>query len=161
MRKIDVLLNKYAESHQTKFNKAIHYICVPAIFFSLMGFLSLVSFKNLFTGILPEYLLSYANLATLVIFIGLFYYLKLSKSLFLGMLLFCILVMFGIGLLKTVTFIPFWGLMLGIFVIAWIFQFVGHNHEGKKPNFLEDIQFLMIGPAWTISHIFDALKLKY
>ena len=37
MRKIDALLKEYGESHQNKTNKLIHWICVPAIFFSIVG----------------------------------------------------------------------------------------------------------------------------
>ena len=36
-----------------------------------------------------------------------------------------------------------------IFVVAWIGQFIGHKIEGKKPSFFEDLQFLLIGPAWV------------
>jgi len=41
-----------------------------------------------------------------------------------------------------------WPVSLGIFVVAWIGQFIGHKIEGKKPSFIEDIQFLLIGPLW-------------
>ena len=50
-----------------------------------------------------------------------------------------------------------WQLSLGIFVLAWIGQFYGHKVEGKKPSFFKDLQFLLIGPLWTIKTI---LKLK-
>jgi uncharacterized membrane protein YGL010W len=43
---------------------------------------------------------------------------------------------------------------IGLFVIAWIGQFYGHKIEGKKPSFLEDLQFLLIGPAWVFEKIF-------
>lgn len=40
-----------------------------------------------------------------------------------------------------------WILYLSIFIITWILQFLGHKIEGKKPSFLKDIQFLLIGPT--------------
>ncbi|HXD93427.1 MAG TPA: Mpo1-like protein, partial [Bacteroidia bacterium] len=40
-----------------------------------------------------------------------------------------------------------------IFILAWIAQFYGHNIEGKKPSFLKDVQFLLIGPAWIMSFL--------
>jgi uncharacterized membrane protein YGL010W len=40
-----------------------------------------------------------------------------------------------------------------IFVVAWIGQFVGHKIEGKKPSFFEDLQFLLIGPAWVVNSL--------
>ena len=36
-------LNAYGESHQNPTNKAIHWVCVPAITFTLLGLLSLVN----------------------------------------------------------------------------------------------------------------------
>ena len=161
MRKIDSLLSQYAESHQTKLNKQIHYFCVPAIFFSLIGLLSLIPTGGLLQSIFPDTLVSYAHIGTIVILLGSLYYLRLSIPLFIGMVIFSILVLLGLNQIHLIQSVPFWAIMVAIFVIAWVVQFYGHNHEGKKPKFLKDIQFLMVGPAWTISHIFDALKIKY
>lgn len=161
MRKIDTLLAEYAVSHQTKLNIAIHYICVPLIFFSLIGLLASIPIPNVITNALPTFLVPYAHFGTLVIIFGLFYYLKLSKALFLGMLLFSTVVLLTINFVLLYVAAPLWLSMLLIFVIAWIGQFIGHNHEGKKPSFLKDLQFLMIGPAWTMSHLFDALDIKF
>ena len=41
-----------------------------------------------------------------------------------------------------------------VFAIAWVFQFVGHKIEGKKPSFLEDLTFLLIGPLWVGKDLF-------
>ena len=48
-----------------------------------------------------------------------------------------------------------------IFILAWIGQFIGHKIEGKKPSFFEDIQFLLIGPAWLLSFIYKKMGIKY
>jgi uncharacterized membrane protein YGL010W len=56
---------------------------------------------------------------------------------------------------------PLWAFALIVFTIAWIFQFYGHNIEGKKPSFLKDLQFLLIGPAWIMSFIYKNVGLKY
>lgn len=161
MRKIDSLISEYAESHQTSFNKTVHYFCVPAIFFSLIGLLASIPLPDFVINIFPSSLASYAHFGTLVIILGLFYYLRLSLVLFVGMLFFSLLVLFGVQQVRLIDSVPLWAVMLGIFVIAWIVQFIGHKHEGKKPSFLKDVQFLMIGPAWTMSHLFDALKIKF
>ncbi|MDO6596674.1 DUF962 domain-containing protein [Oceanihabitans sp. 2_MG-2023] len=161
MRKIDSLLTEYAESHQTKMNIAIHYVCVPLIFFSLIGLLASIPMPEIITNSLPTTLTSYAHFGTLIILFGLFYYLRLSVVLFIGMLLFSALVLFGIHQIAQLNIAPLWIMMLILFVVAWIGQFIGHNHEGKKPSFLKDLQFLMIGPAWTMSHVFEALKIKF
>ena len=161
MRKIDQLLQEYGESHQTKFNRIVHYFCVPAIFFSLIGLLAAIPIGNLLTQSIPSTLLPYAHIGSIVILLGLLYYLRLSIPLFIGMLLFSVLVLLGINQIQVLNIAPLWVIMLGIFVIAWIVQFVGHNHEGKKPSFLKDVQFLMIGPAWTMSHLFNAVGIKF
>jgi uncharacterized membrane protein YGL010W len=123
--------------------------------------LASIPFPETLTQTLPNGLLPYAHFGTLVIVFGLFYYLRLSLMLFIGMLLFSGLVLFGIQQINELDIAPLWVIMLIIFVVAWIGQFIGHNHEGKKPSFLKDLQFLMIGPAWTMSHVFEALHIKF
>lgn len=161
MRKIDALLAEYGESHQTQFNIKVHYICVPVIFFSLIGLLASIPVSDTVIQAFPGFLQAYVHLGTLVILLGLIYYFRLSKTLFVGMVLFSILVLLGIDVIQVSTSLALWIPMLAIFVVAWIGQFIGHNHEGKKPSFLKDLQFLMIGPAWTMSHLFDGLKIKF
>jgi uncharacterized membrane protein YGL010W len=36
----------------------------------------------------------------------------------------------------------------GLFILGWIFQFVGHAFEGKEPEFLHDWRFLLVGVRW-------------
>jgi uncharacterized membrane protein YGL010W len=48
-----------------------------------------------------------------------------------------------------------------IFVVAWIGQFIGHKIEGKKPSFLQDVQYLLIGPAWLLHFIFKKVGIGY
>tara|TARA_B100000925_G_scaffold291892_1_gene282240 strand:- start:9168 stop:9530 length:363 start_codon:yes stop_codon:yes gene_type:complete len=47
---------------------------------------------------------------------------------------------------------------LAIFVVGWIFQFVGHKIEGKKPSFIEDLLFLLVGPVWVFYPIIKKIK---
>ena len=161
MRKIEALLNEYAVSHQTKLNIAIHYVCVPLIFFSLIGLLASIPVPEAIINVFPNAFAPYVHFGTLVIVLGLIYYLRLSLVLFIGMLVFSAIVLLIINQIALLQFAPLWMVMLGIFVVSWIGQFIGHNHEGKKPSFLKDLQFLMIGPAWTMSHLFDAFKIKF
>jgi uncharacterized membrane protein YGL010W len=50
---------------------------------------------------------------------------------------------------------------VAIFVVAWIFQFIGHHIEGKKPSFIEDIQYLWFGPLFVLSKVFKRLGLHW
>jgi len=54
-----------------------------------------------------------------------------------------------------------WKTCLILFVVAWIGQFIGHKIEGKKPSFLNDIVFLLIGPAWLLHFIYKKLGIRY
>jgi uncharacterized membrane protein YGL010W len=46
-----------------------------------------------------------------------------------------------------------WKLALGVFVVGWIFQFVGHAFEGKPPEFFHDWRFLLVGLRWWAAKI--------
>ena len=67
------------------------------------------------------------------------------------MLLFSLICLIGNGYLAAL--IPLFYTSLTIFVIAWIGQFYGHHIEGKKPSFMKDLQFLLIGPAWVFEKL--------
>ena len=155
MQTLQQLLDKYAESHQNKTNKIIHYFCVPAIFFSVIGLLMSIPsnlIQNL-TGISDSL---YANWGVVALIPVLLFYIRLSLKmtfLILGFSILCIL-----GNFQMNVFVELWQASVVIFVIAWIIQFYGHKIEGKKPSFLDDIKFLMIGPAWILDDIFKSKK---
>jgi uncharacterized membrane protein YGL010W len=44
-----------------------------------------------------------------------------------------------------------WPLPVGLFVVGWIFQFVGHAYERKPPEFLRDPRFLFVGLRWWMA----------
>lgn len=47
----------------------------------------------------------------------------------------------------------FWVIPLALFIIGWIFQFIGHYFEGKPPEFFKDWRFLFVGLRWWIKKI--------
>jgi uncharacterized membrane protein YGL010W len=158
MRKIDQLLAEYGESHQDVTNKTIHWICVPLIFFSIIGLIASIP-SGPIQALLGEGN-PYANWATVALVLVIAYYVSLSIWLSVGMAVFgliCIMLVRFITLMNA----PLWAVSLGIFVVAWIGQFYGHKVEGKKPSFLKDIQFLLIGPAWLMHFIYKKLGIPY
>ena len=52
-------------------------------------------------------------------------------------------------------------LSAGIFVAAWIGQFVGHRIEGRSPSFFKDLQFLLIGPLWLLAFLYRRWGWRY
>jgi uncharacterized membrane protein YGL010W len=157
MRKIDLLLSEYGESHQNVTNKTIHWVCVPLIFFSVVGLIASIP-----SGVLQPLLGEnpYANWATIAMVIAIAYYSTLSLTLTVGMAAFAYLCLFVARLISESS-TPLWAASLFIFVVAWIGQFYGHKVEGKKPSFLKDVQFLMIGPAWLMHFIYKKLGIPY
>jgi uncharacterized membrane protein YGL010W len=159
MRKIDELLEEYGESHQNETNKAIHWICVPMIFFSVVGLIASIpsDFVQRFLGEGNPY----ANWAAVLAILILIYYVSLSIPLGFGMLLFTLACLYGVRLIGQSDIAPLWLVSIVIFVVAWIGQFYGHKIEGKKPSFLKDIQFLLIGPAWLMHFVYRKLRIPY
>jgi len=50
--------------------------------------------------------------------------------------------------LATGFFHWLWGWTLGLFVLGWSLQFIGHAFEGKEPEFFRDWRFLFVGVRW-------------
>lgn len=155
MRSIHQWLDEYHQSHQNRHNKILHWVCVPLIVLSLLGFLWLVDIPLAISGSDLN-----LNLAVLIMFFATLYYLYLSWSLALGMLLIFTLMLFFLYLLSQLH-IPLWFICSVIFIAAWIGQFIGHKIEGKQPSFFEDLRFLLIGPLWLLSFIYKKLDINY
>ena len=153
-------LDAYGESHQNPTNKAVHWICVPVIFFTLIGLLSLIPLGGLKESI-PSGFAPYIHLGTLVIFLGLLFFLRLSFSIALGMLVVSAVVLYLVKVVNLAFPDSALWFYVTLFVVAWIGQFIGHKVEGQKPSFLDDVKFLLIGPAWLLHFIYRKLGIPY
>ena len=142
VRPIDSLIAKYAESHVNPVNEIIHFICVPVIVFTALG---------LIWSIHP-----YAAVAAALL--SLVYYFRLSAPFGFGMLLMSGAMLGVLYALPAGYVLP---VSVAVFVIAWIAQFIGHEIEGKKPSFLDDLRFLMIGPLFVLSFLYRRLHIAY
>lgn len=128
MRTLEQWLSDYAQSHQNPTNKKIHNICVPAIFFVIIALIWKLS---------PLLFFLAAGGAS-------WFYYRLSPAVGMagaGAILLCAL------LQAALNFSTFF--LLLVFLLAWVGQFYGHKVEGQKPSFLDDLQFLLIGPLWV------------
>lgn len=64
------------------------------------------------------------------------------------------LIILSLILLPAVPFVTgFWRWPAALFVVGWIFQFVGHAFEGKPPEFLHDWRFLFVGARWWLAKV--------
>jgi uncharacterized membrane protein YGL010W len=141
MRRVDELFSRYAEYHRNPVNKAIHWVCVPLIVWSLLGLLWALS---------P--IAAYVAVAAAMLF-----YAWLSPSLAVGMLGVVALMVYPLTLLGGHILV----VCVAVFIAAWIGQFFGHLIEGRKPAFLEDIRSLLVGPAWLLGFIYRRLGIAY
>ena len=141
MPPIDEWLTRYGESHRSPVNKALHWICVPAITWSVIA--------------IAWWLWPYA--ALVLCSLALAFYAYLSLPIAFGMLAVVALMVAPLPLLKVNV-----AMLAGIvFVTAWIGQFAGHRVEGRKPSFFDDIKFLLIGPAWLLGFIYRRMHIRY
>ena len=142
-RKIDVLLQHYGLSHTHPINELIHFVAIPAIMLSLVGL---------------QFAL-HPLLALAMIVLSLVYYARLSWPFTVCMLLVSSVMLALIDAMQTAgVLVPACVL---IFAVAWIFQFVGHYLEGKKPSFFEDLQYLLVGPLFVLSKAFERLGVRW
>lgn len=129
MKTVTEWFDEYSESHQNPTNKAIHWVCVPAILFSIIGIIAQFN----------------AMLTALIIVLTLVFYARMDIVLAVAMAALLFVMAWLIIILPVGK-----GFYLGLFVVAWIGQFYGHKVEGKKPSFFKDLQILLIGPVWCM-----------
>ena len=141
MRKIDALFQRYGESHRNATNKAIHWLCVPLITWSVLAALW-----------------AWTPIAVYVLIaLAIVFYVRLSFAIAIGMLIVSALIVLTFSLVTQHLLL----VAIGVFAAAWVGQFIGHIIEGKKPSFVEDIQFLLVGPAWLLAFVYRRLGIGY
>ena len=134
------LLESYEKNHQNPINEAIHIIAIPLIMFSILGMTAAFD-------IFLEYIL---------VGIVFFYYLKLSKTAALLMLVW-LLIYLGLVILLKPYIIE---ISILLFAFGWILQFLGHFIEGKRPSFFEDLRYFLIGPLFVVQKVNSKFGIK-
>lgn len=152
-RPVDRFLGNYSEDHRNPTNQLVHWVCVPLIVWTVMALLWVIPVPAMFR---PGAVAGLAMLAALL------FYLKLSRPLALAMLV----AFAALALVTHALYVALGPSMLawtavGVFVLAWIAQFIGHQVEGKRPSFLTDLVYLLIGPLWLMSKLFRRLGWAY
>jgi len=141
MRTVDQLFERYGGYHRHPTNKAIHWVCVPLIVWSVLGLIWSVS----------------SIAAYFVIGAALVFYVWLSLPLALGMLAVIAAMLYALTLLGERAL----AVSAVVFVLAWIGQFVGHGIERSRPSFTEDVRSFLVGPAWLMGFVYRRLGIRY
>jgi uncharacterized membrane protein YGL010W len=153
-REVDRWLGHYSEDHRNSTNILIHWICVPLILWTGIALLWLVP--------VPAMLGRPGLWAGVAMFFALSFYLRLSRPLGFGMLVaFVALGLITEGFYRLLGAQTLMWLAIIVFVLAWIAQFIGHKIEGKRPSFLTDIAYLLIGPVWLVAKIMRRMGIAY
>ncbi|EZI27613.1 MULTISPECIES: DUF962 domain-containing protein [Pseudomonas] len=144
-------LSQYAAYHRDPRNIASHFIGIPLIVVAVAVLLSRPAWVVGGLWISP---------ALLVALLSAWFYLRLEWAL--GVLMTVLMglsVWAGHALAAQST--SLWlGSGIGMFVVGWVIQFVGHYYEGKKPAFVDDISGLIVGPLFVVAELAFLLGLR-
>jgi uncharacterized membrane protein YGL010W len=146
-------LDSYSRDHQHPVNRALHWICVPLIVWSALAMMWMIP--------VPQAWFRPGSWAVLAIVLAFTWYWKRARRLAAALLI--VLALFALSCAWACEqFGPPWLLRAGlaVFVVAWIGQFVGHLIEGRRPSFLTDLAYLLIGPAWLMDKLLRRLGFK-
>lgn len=141
-RQIDILLEKYSESHRNPVNELIHCVCVPAIVLSFLGLIWA----------------AHPLAAVAATVVSLLYYVSLSLTFAFAMLIMSSAMLWLLEAMPQPAVLP--GAIV-VFAVAWIGQFIGHRIEGRKPSFFDDLRFLLIGPLFVLGVLFRRIRIGY
>ena len=155
-RPIDRWFASYAGDHRNDANQWIHVFAVPAILWSVIALLWCIPAPG--TWFRPGIWAAFACFAAWM------FYFNASRRIGFGMLAVFVAMLWltrWIHVSQGTQFL-LW-LAVGVFVVAWIAQFIGHSKlfEGKKPSFFTDLKYLLIGPAWVLAKLYRKLGLRW
>ena len=154
MRSVHDWFGNYARDHRHPTNRLIHWVCVPLILWAVIAALWVIPVPAALGR--PGF---WAGMAMVAAFA---FYWKMSKPVGIAMLI--AFVVFGLVteiLYRTLGPGDLLWLAIGVFVVAWIGQFIGHHIEGARPSFLTDLAYLLIGPAWLAGKLMRRLNIHY
>lgn len=153
-RDIDRYFAHYSADHRNSTNQAIHWICVPAIVWSVIA--------ALWTVPVPTAFGQPGLWAAVAMFLAFLWYYRHSRRLGLAMaLVFVLLALVTELLFRQLGVRGLLYLAVAVFVFAWIGQFIGHKIEGQKPSFFTDVFYLLVGPAWLMGKAMRRLRVPY
>lgn len=152
MRTFEQWMAEYQVSHNHPTNKLIHKIFVPLIMLTVIGLLWSIPVPQIFTTV------PFLNWATIFILGCLMFYLTLNFVMFLSMVVATLIMCWICHTLHQAGILLQFSII--VFVISWVAQFYGHKLEGKKPSFLQDLAFLLIGPLWVFRAFYAQMGIK-
>ncbi|MFJ2445713.1 DUF962 domain-containing protein [Pseudomonas sp. NPDC087626] len=145
-------LSQYAAYHRDPRNIASHFIGIPLIVVAVAVLLSRPSWSVAELWLSPAVLVALASA---------WFYLRLEVRL--GVLMTVLLgLSVWLGQVVAAQSTGVWlGSGIGLFVLGWVIQFVGHYYEGRKPAFVDDVSGLIVGPLFVVAELAFLLGLRH
>lgn len=157
MKSIEEQLARYKSVHLNAKNIKTHFIGVPLIVLAVTLLLNSVKFIFINEEVLSKPDTIYISLAMIVFIFVAIYYLMLHRSLAIGMLAYLIVNLVVAHFLTATDGILY--IALALFVVGWVFQFIGHYYEKAKPAFVDDLSQFLIGPLFLMAEVYFSLGL--
>jgi uncharacterized membrane protein YGL010W len=151
MKTLEQNLIQYAAYHRDSRNILTHFVGIPLIVLAVVVLMSRPSYMLFGLPLSPA---TWAVLAAIV------YYFLLDRPLGIVMavfLQFCVWVGMALAAQSTAIWL---GFGIGLFVLGWAIQFIGHYFEGRKPAFVDDIMGLIIGPLFVAAELAFLMGLR-
>lgn len=135
-------LASYAGYHRHVRNVQTHFIGIPLI---------VVSFASLLAGVSAGVGGVTVSLAMVAWALSSLFYLRLDLRYGLVMTLLMAAAVAVGHHLAALPFATWLAWSLGVFVVGWVIQFIGHHYEGRKPAFVDDLAGLLVGPLFVVA----------
>ncbi|MEN5259442.1 Mpo1 family 2-hydroxy fatty acid dioxygenase [Pseudomonas protegens] len=145
-------LSQYAAYHRDPRNIASHFIGIPMIVVAVAVLLSRPAWSMAGLSWSPALLLALAASV---------FYLRLEVRLGVLMTVLMALSVWAGQVLAAQSTGLWLSSGLGLFVIGWVIQFIGHYYEGRKPAFVDDLSGLIVGPLFVVAELAFLLGLRH
>lgn len=155
MTETDGWLQRYEETHQDLTNPVIYWAAVPLVVLGTVGLFWVLPIPDEFFEISPL-----LNWGTAFLMATAVYYFIISVSLAIGMLPFIIGIA-AINMWLAGSEFSHLYVSLGLLVAGIIGLWLGHRNGNGLRAVLQDLQFMMIGPAWLLSVLYRRIGIPF
>jgi len=152
MKTLTDQLSQYAAYHRDRRNIHTHFVGIPMIVLAVAVLLA--------RPVLLQWGALAVSPATLVTLATVLYYLRLDLRLGVVMAALMALCLWFAQAMAAQPTALWLGVGVGLFVVGWVIQFIGHYYEGRKPAFVDDLVGLVIGPLFVVAEAGFVLGLR-
>ena len=155
MSENDNWLERYEQRHTDLANPVVYWAAVPMVVMGMVGILWSLPVPVEFYEISP-----FLNWGSTFLIAATIYYFIISLSIAIGMLPF-MLGLAGLQSWLVASDYPALGVSTGLLVAGTVGLWLGRRGIGGILAVLQDLQLMMIGPAWLLSVLYRRFGIPY